>query len=566
MRFKRRDDTGFLSLHSSVENAGWVLVMMLAIIVRFYCINLPYFWTDEAFSALVGVQSPGRIWFHLGHDVHPPLYFLVLHAWMAIFGEGVFAIRALSALAGVATVALGMWLMRLISTPRVALLAGLFLALLPISVRYSQEARMYTLEGVWLLGATIALVYWLKSARNRYLMSYLVLMTAALYTHYLAVLCLLSHWLYLVVLRLQRDKTLHYLSRPTWWGTNVAIVVLYIPWLISLGNELFLNTEKLETGGDIFWIPELTIYTLPSAVWKFLTVKSGLEFASPIYVLLPALVMASVVWVGFKERSRLKLELLLVIYVLLPVLIVFLVSFGFPIFVERYMAFAALGLPMIVALAISRIAHRTRALAWVSTLLMIGVQLMGLNTIYQQQDDLDDPRNASQYPLDDIVSRINENAIAGDNIIVDGAYWYYSVAYYNRSDIQPRLYQAPWDSSTAHRPNGYGASTLIYQDRDKVFLDNLVSVSPDIKRVWWVTSTRLADEENHFPGNWQCVFAQSLGDMELRLYVTRAWAEQITTATTTGGGCATQPPDNREYALHDIGLKAVSPSHLPHPE
>lgn len=559
MGFQHRDNSGFVSLGSSLDSGGWVLVMMLAIVVRFYNISLPYFWTDEAFSALVGVQSPERIWFHLGHDVHPPLYFLLLHVWMAVFGEGVFAIRAMSALAGVATVALGMWLMRLITTPRVALLAGLFLALLPISVRYSQEARMYTLEGVWLLGATIALVYWLKSVRNRYLASYVVLMTAALYTHYLAVLCLLSHWLYLVVLRFQRDETVHYLSRPMWWVANGAIVILYIPWLISLGNELFLNTEKLKSGGDIFWIPELTMYTLPSAVWKFLTVKSGLEFASPVYVMLPALVMASLVWVGLKERGRLKLELLLVIYVLLPVLVVFMVSFGFPIFVERYMAFAALGLPMIAALAVNRIARRTLALAWTFVLLIVGVQLMGLNTIYKQQDDLDDPRNESLYPLDDIVSRINKNAIVGDNIIVDGAYWYYSVAYYNRSDIQPWLYQAPWDNSTANRPNGYGASTLIYQDRDKVFFDNLVSVPPDIKRVWWVTSTRLADDENHFPGNWQCLFAQGVGDMELRLYVTRASAGQTT------GGCSTQPPDGHEYALHDIGLKTVSPRHLPHP-
>jgi hypothetical protein len=362
-----------------------------------------------------------------------------------------------------------------------------------------------------------------------------------------------------VVLRLQRDETLHYLSRPIWWVANVAIVIIYIPWLIRLGDELFLNTEKLKTGGDIFWIPELTIYTLPSAVWKFLTVQNGLAFASPVYVMLPALVLASLVWGGLKERSRLKFELLLVIYVLLPVLVVFMVSFGFPIFIERYMAFAALGLPMIAALAVNRIARRTLVLAWTSVLLIVGVQLMGLNTIYKQQDDLDDPRNESLYPLDDIVSRINESAIAGDNIIVDGAYWYYSVAYYNRSDIQPLLYQAPWDNSTANRPNGYGASTLIYQDRDKVFLDNLVSVSPDIKRVWWVTSTRLVDEENHFPDNWQCMFAQGVGDMELRLYVTN------TSAQRTTGGCSTQPPDGHEYALRNIGLKPVNPRHLPHP-
>lgn len=296
----------FISLHSGTESTAWLLIILLASMVRFHNINLPYFWTDEAFSALVSVLSPQAIWFHMGHEVHPPLYFLLLHLWISVFGDSVLAIRSLSSVAGVATVALGMWLMRMISTPKTALLAGLLIALLPISVRYSQEARMYTLEAVWLLGATIALVYWLKTPRNRYLVVYGLLMTAALYTHYLAILCALSHFLYLVMLRFERDETLHYLSRPMLWVTYTGISLLYIPWLISLVDEVFVHTEQLKIGGDIFWIPALAPYTLPSSIWKFLTLRSNEELPATFYLLLPILVALAAVWVAIKENGRWK--------------------------------------------------------------------------------------------------------------------------------------------------------------------------------------------------------------------------------------------------------------------
>jgi len=65
------------SLHSGAERTGWLLILLLASMVRFHTISLPYFWTDEAFSALVSVLSPQAIWFHMGHEVHPPLYFLL---------------------------------------------------------------------------------------------------------------------------------------------------------------------------------------------------------------------------------------------------------------------------------------------------------------------------------------------------------------------------------------------------------------------------------------------------------------------------------------------------------
>lgn len=100
---------------------------------------------------------------------------MLLHGWMGVFGDSLASIRALSVLF-TAKLAVYDW-----SRPKgLRLLAGILLALLPTAVRYSQEVRMYSLLGMWLIGATIALIYWVRNPdKTRYLAVYAVLMTAA---------------------------------------------------------------------------------------------------------------------------------------------------------------------------------------------------------------------------------------------------------------------------------------------------------------------------------------------------------------------------------------------------
>jgi len=66
---------------------------------------------------------------------------------MLLFGNGVLAARSLSALADVGTLLLCIKLMSLVTTRKATWIAAVLLASLPMSVRYSQEVRMYTLLG-----------------------------------------------------------------------------------------------------------------------------------------------------------------------------------------------------------------------------------------------------------------------------------------------------------------------------------------------------------------------------------------------------------------------------------
>jgi hypothetical protein len=81
----------------------------------------------------------------LERDGHPPLYYLLLHLWMKVFGEGDDAVRSLSGVCSVATLPL-LWLAGRRYGGRVTGLVALaLLATNPFAIRYATEARMYAL-------------------------------------------------------------------------------------------------------------------------------------------------------------------------------------------------------------------------------------------------------------------------------------------------------------------------------------------------------------------------------------------------------------------------------------
>lgn len=102
-------------------------------------------WLDEALSVNIARLPVGDLLDQLRRDGHPPLYYLLLHGWIDVFGEGDVAVRSLSALFGVGLLPL-MWLAaRRYGGRACAVAATLLLATSPFAIRYATEARMYAL-------------------------------------------------------------------------------------------------------------------------------------------------------------------------------------------------------------------------------------------------------------------------------------------------------------------------------------------------------------------------------------------------------------------------------------
>ena len=86
-----------------------------------------------------------------------PLYYLILWCWTQVAGESAFALRSLSAFAGTACIPLGAALAQRLGGTAAARVAAVLIALHPLHVYYSREARAYALWTLALIAATAAL-------------------------------------------------------------------------------------------------------------------------------------------------------------------------------------------------------------------------------------------------------------------------------------------------------------------------------------------------------------------------------------------------------------------------
>ncbi|MGH9158012.1 MAG: glycosyltransferase family 39 protein [Acidimicrobiales bacterium] len=131
---------GRLATGAPVGLAG---LLAVAVILRFW--TRSDLWLDEALSVHIARLPLDSMFEALRRDGSPPLYYVLLHGWMEVFGTGDVAVRSLSGAAGVTALPM-IWLLgRDIGGRRGAVSALVLLASSPFAIRYSTEARMYSL-------------------------------------------------------------------------------------------------------------------------------------------------------------------------------------------------------------------------------------------------------------------------------------------------------------------------------------------------------------------------------------------------------------------------------------
>jgi len=88
---------------------GFLIVMMgISTFLRSRYLS-GQFWMDEAITTGIASHSLSAIPGILRHDGNPPLYYMLLHVWIRIFGASESSTHALSLVFGVLTVPAGMW-------------------------------------------------------------------------------------------------------------------------------------------------------------------------------------------------------------------------------------------------------------------------------------------------------------------------------------------------------------------------------------------------------------------------------------------------------------------------
>jgi 4-amino-4-deoxy-L-arabinose transferase-like glycosyltransferase len=224
------------------------LILLLALCLRWHRLDGQSLWADEGNSAALALRSLSGITRDAAHDIHPPLYYYLLHFWVRLWGNSEIALRSLSALAGTMLVWATFVLGREWFNLRVAYIAAFLAAISPFQVYYSQEARMYILVALWSALAVLFAVRWIRSwtavgdgprgHTTLYALLYVCFTTAALYTHYFAfTIPLVTNIAYgLGMIAYPSLRRFHRLA--AWAGAQLVIAALYLPWLRLAGGQL----------------------------------------------------------------------------------------------------------------------------------------------------------------------------------------------------------------------------------------------------------------------------------------------------------------------------------------
>ena len=220
----------------AISASAVAFLTLVALGLRVQRLDWQPLWWDEGYSVYFATESLSRMVWLTAHDIHPPLYYGLLHGWQGLFGgPNPVSLRLFSVTLGVVAIPLMAWLASSLFTqrPRLVLLATLLLTISPIQIFYSQEIRMYGLALV--LGITATTLFWKLVTRPT-----LPVLLGYVWSR---------HWAY------TRSTILHSCCWPTRFGgsgrvrhdrrqlwtllgTFVAIGLLFLPWLVYAGPKL----------------------------------------------------------------------------------------------------------------------------------------------------------------------------------------------------------------------------------------------------------------------------------------------------------------------------------------
>jgi mannosyltransferase len=292
---------------------------LLAAVLRFSTLDLQSFWYDEAFTPVHVLHAS------LGATLHgvvktenaPPLWYIVVWAWSRIFGTGVVSLRFPSAVAGTLTVPVAWGIGRELSggaasSRRAAIICAALVAVNPLFLWYSQEARAY---GLYVLLSALALLCLLRADHDptpRRLAAFALTASLALLTFYFEAFLLVPMVLWLLRDRARRRAALAAVAVPT------VVGLALVPLILAQGGH---GTQWISR-----WALSSRIASIPQ---YYLTGYSGAPLGHGIELLIALLIAACIaigVWRGLGPELRRGALLALVITacgVLIPLLMAF---------------------------------------------------------------------------------------------------------------------------------------------------------------------------------------------------------------------------------------------------
>lgn len=357
---------------------AWLALAAAAVALglRLFRLDFQALWWDEGISLYLSAKGLDTMVFakDFALDLHPPLYHLLLAAWTALFGAEPFVARALSAFLGATTVPLLYLVVRRLAGAPAGVFSAWLLAVSPLHIFYSQEARMYSLVP-FLATLSMLAFLWLLSApansRARAATAYALTTAAGLWAYYYVGLLVIAQNLHFIALWLRKRDGLRW-----WLGAQGGTAFAFAGWGIVVAN-MVLTTDLWVVKEGAFASVDLGSFLRTFAVAFAAGFTAGADWEGPVTATFFA--AATLGLVGTSPTGR-RGVLLLVLWLAVPVLLAYAIATQRAFVFPRFVIFSALALYGLTGVGLAFLWTRWRpagALALAVLLVAAGWSLVG---------------------------------------------------------------------------------------------------------------------------------------------------------------------------------------------
>lgn len=466
-----------------------ILLVGLAIFATIALINAPRasIWFDEAFSTYIAQFSFWDIARYTASDVHPPLYYWALKIWSDVFGTTELAYRSLSILFGGAAISTAFVLARKFFGRKVAWLSLLFLIISPMVIRYSDEARMYTMAAFIVMLATYFMVKATETNKTKYWVWYGVMVSLGMWTHYFTAFAWLAHWAWRATQVWRKgDKPKVFWKKffsKQWIITYSVAVGLFLPWLPFMAFQV----GVVQSG---FWIGPVGVDTPVNYMTNYFyylehgQATSWLAVAL-IFIFVVTLAAAPRAYKALKAQEK-KWFLLVASMAFVPPILLFIMSLP-PLrstFVERYMVPALVALSIFMAVVLLKGLKNWKPF-WraLPIVLVVAMMIFGITNVYKYGNF---NKNTSTHIFTrEVVREAQASSPAGTPIVAKSPWVFYEAIPYATAD-HPVYFV---DETTDYI---YGSLDMLkYNDQHKI--KDLRAFEKENPVIWYLDNTQDAD-------------------------------------------------------------------------
>jgi uncharacterized membrane protein len=377
------------------------LTVVLAAVLRLAYLGSKSIWSDEAFSIYIA-KLPWSSFWHLitTSEANMAVYYLLLRPWVC-FADAASSVRLLSVLMSVAVVPVVYWMGCELLSRRAGLIAALLLAINPFDIRYSQEARSYSLLCLLVTFSFLSFFLCMRRQDQRWSAAYVLSSTLALYAQFFAALALLAQLVSLIfVPRQKRGSAVRQAAR------TALVFVLGSPllWFVLYRNS-----------GQLNWAPP--VHAIDFYHFLLFLTGSGLKFA----IALLAFGLCLTVWIS---RARVGWSmhewevLVLALWLFLPISLTLVLSVWKPVYAPRFLLFCLPVALLLIGEGLSQIPNVWARYALVA--LFAAASIGPIRAYYAEP---------GQEDWNEVVRFLAQNAHAGDVAFLPNAYCRFPLRY-----------------------------------------------------------------------------------------------------------------------------------------